>query len=286
MCYASRVLCCNRARSAGGYPMALIGSAMVLLACPSTAPVKPDPQPQVVHVTAPDSEADRRYQDLARQANERAHGGDFQAAVDLAKAALRIRPFGLEAAVARIEAQLQLGQRTEALDYATRLREVHRQRPEAAYAHGKALYALGRLNAAADAFADGLVLAPDDRHLRLGLLTASSHDPEVPLDELELRARDLMDLMGNGDGDADVLHALAMAHEVRGDEAGADALYLRAIAIRPHHPFAHFNLALLRHGRGQMAAARPHFSAFLAQAPPWAVREVEQVRALMQEKTR
>jgi len=221
-----------------------------------------------------------RYIALVVAANDAARAGDFAKALALADEALRERPFGIEAGVAKVEAHLGLGQRTPALDFAERLRDRNPERAEAHYACGKALYSLGRLSPAQDAFADGIARAPGDRLLQLAQLTALTHDPDVPLSELEARAAELIN--GSAD-DADALHALAMANELRGDNAAADALYVRAIAARPRHPFAHYNLAMLRQFQAGMAAARPHFLAFLDQAPPSAIREVEAVRKLLKE---
>ena len=269
---------------AHNWPLLLLAAS---LGC-ATAPVSPSaavpeapPPPVVVHAPAPDvARTDARYAPLVVAANDRARNGDFANALRLADEALRERPFGIEAGVAKVEAHLALGQRTEALDFAERLRDRHPERGEAHYACGKAYYALGRLSAAQDAFADGLARAPNDRLLMLAQLTALSHEPGVSLSELQARADELM---SKTPGDADVLHALAMANEIRGDNAAADALYVRAIAVRPVHPFAHYNLALLRHSDAGMRGARPHFQAFLDQAPPSAVREVEAVRKLLKE---
>jgi tetratricopeptide (TPR) repeat protein len=226
---------------------ALAGVALALMCgCPSTpvAPEEIDPgfgevrlyptDPEHV-VEAPPPEPPR-YLELARDANERVRAEDFPQALALADEALRVRPFGLEAGLAKVEAHLALGQRTLALDYARRLRDAYPRRYEARYVLGKALYSLGRLGSAGDAFADGVALAPDDRLSRLGLLTALAHDPDVPFDELQGRADDLKS--GTPD-DADLLHALAMAREIRGDVDAAAALYERAIQLRAHHPFAH-----------------------------------------------
>lgn len=245
--------------------------------CASAAAAPPD----VVHAPAPDPAlTGGRYAALVVAANDRVMNGAYADALRLADEALRERPFGIEAGVAKVEAHLAAGQRTEALDFAERLRDRHPSRGEAHYACGKAYYALGRLSAAQDAFADGLTRAPADRLLMLAQLTALTHDPAIALGELQTRADELM----NGTpADADVLHALAMANEIRADNAAADALYLRAIGLRPKHPFAHYNLAQLRLAGAGMRSARPHFQAFLDQAPPSAVREVEAVRKLLQE---
>ncbi len=252
-------------------------NAPLLAGCASTPP----PTPEVIHQRPPPDDARAaRYRELTRAANARAAAGDFAAALGHADDALTLIPFGLEAALAKVESHLGLGQRTQALDFAQRLADRHPQDPFAHYALGKSLYALGRLGAAHDAFADGLARAPDDRLLQLALLTALTHDPDVTLDELHARAA----LLGADPELApDVLHALAMAHEIRGDLAQADALYVQAIAVRPHHPFAHYNLALLRHANRDPARARPHLEAFLDQAPPSAARERDEARKLLQE---
>jgi len=248
------------------------------LACATT----PLPAPEVVHAQAPSDplREHARYAALVVAANDKARAGAFDDALKLADTALRELPFGIEAGVAKVEAHLALGQRTQASDFAERLRDRHPERGEAHYACGKAYYALGRLSAAQDAFADGLLRLPTDRLLQLAQLTALTHDPAVPLSELDARAEALMNQTSD---DADVVSALAMANELRGDNPAADALYERAIALRPVHPFAHYNLAMLRRSVSGMASARPHFQAFLDQAPPSAVREVEAVRKLLQE---
>lgn len=261
------------------WPVAVACVALATsLACAS-APVPAGPE---VHTPQPNDpvQVSDRYAALVVAANAAAQTGDFKKALELANEALRERPFGIAAGVAKVEAHLGLGQRTPALDFAERLRDRNPSRGEAYYACGKAYYALGRLSAAQDAFADGIARMPNDRLLQLAQLTALTNDPEVPLSELEARAQELIN--GSPD-DADVLHALAMANELRGDGAAADALYERAIAARPRHPFAHYNLALLRQSQTGMAAARAHFQAFLDQAPPSAVREVEAVRKLLKE---
>ncbi len=249
-------------------------TASALAGC-ATAPV-PGPQPEVVHA-APPKVVDG-YAALVVAANARASEGDFVEALALADEALAIRPFGIAAGVVKVEAHLALGQRTEAMDYGIRLRDRNPSRPEAYYACGKAQYALGRVVNAREMFADGLELAPDDRLLLIAHLTLLTNDPRVELGELQTRAGALMK-----DGpDPDVLHALGMGHELRGDKAGADTLYVRAIALRPLHPYAHYNLARLREATSGMRAARPHYQAFLEQAPPAAAREIEAVKKLLQ----
>lgn len=245
---------------------------LLLLACASSPP---PPAPDVVHAPPPAPHAER-YRGLVIAANDHIREGDHTTAVALSDEALRLVPFALEAGIAKIEAHLALGERVPALDFAERLADRHPDRAEAHYARGKALYALGRLSEAKDAFAAALARAPDDRPSLLGLLTLLAHDPDVPMSELEARVNELMP-------DADALNALAMAHELRGDAPGADALYEGALAARPGHPFAHYNLARLRLSTSGMAAARPHFQAFLDQAPPSAAREVEQVKKLLEE---
>lgn len=251
-----------------------IALAPLLFACASSPP---PPAPDVVHAPPP-APHHERYRGLVSAANDHIRRGEHAAAVALADEALRLVPFALEAGLAKIEAHLGRGERVPALDYAERLADRHPDRPETHYAEGKALYALGRLSEAKDAFAEALARAPDDRPSLLGLLTLLAHDPDVPMAELEARAEELMP-----DAAADALNALAMAHELRGDAPAADALYERALTARTDHPFAHYNLARLRLTQSGMAAARPHFQAFLDQAPPSAAREVGEVKKLLEE---
>ncbi len=253
-------------------PLAAVPS---LAGCATAAP-EPEPQPRVVH--APPQRPADGYAALVEAANARARAGDFAKALALADEALATRPFGIAAGVVKVEAHLGLGQRTEAVDFGQRLRDRNPSRPEAYYAYGKAQYALGRLVNAREMFADGLELAPDDRLLLIAYLTLLTNDPKVELAELQQRADALM----SEGPDPDVLHALGMGHELRGDNAGADALYVRAIDLRPVHPFAHYNLARLREATSGMRAARPHYQAFLEQAPPSAAREIEAVKKLLQ----
>lgn len=259
-------------------PIALALASM-LGAAPACATTPPPPPPEVVHATPPGEHAHaERYRGLVIAANGHLRNGEHAAALALADEALRVIPFGLEAGLTKIEAHLALGERVPAEDYALRLAERHTDRAEAHYALGKALYALGRISEAREAFTAALGRAPDDRPSLIGLLTTLTHDPEVPLAELELRADELM-----ADAPADALHALGMAQEIRGDPSAAEALYERAIAARAAHPFAHYNLARLRLSQRGMRAARPDFQAFLDQAPPNAAREIEQVKKLLEE---
>lgn len=278
VCYATRV----RSPLHIALVLALFAPLGVPYACASAAPQPPSPGPAVVHAPPPDDPAhSERYRGLVISANHRLRDGAYAAGLALADEALRVLPFGIEAGVAKIEAHLALGERVPAEDFALRLAERHPDRAEAHFALGKALYALGRISEARDAFTAALARAPDDRPSLLGLLTTLVHDPEVPLAELEARADELMP-----DAPADALHALAMAQEIRGDASAADALYERALAARARHPFAHYNLARLRLAQRGMVAARSHFQAFLDQAPPWAAREVAEVQKLLEENAR
>lgn len=277
VCYATRV----RSPLHIALVLALLAPLGGPCACVSAAPQPPSQGPAVVHAPPPSEAHSERYRGLVIAANDRLRGGAYAAGLALADEALRVLPFGIEAGLAKIEAHLALGERVPAEDFALRLAERHPDRAEAHFALGKALYALGRISEARDAFTAALARAPDDRPSLLGLLTTLVHDPTVPLAELEARADELM-----SDAPADALHALAMAQEIRGDPAAADALYERALAARARHPFAHYNLARLRLAQRGMVAARSHFQAFLDQAPPWAAREVAEVQKLLEENAR
>lgn len=266
-------------------PLAL---AIALCASPlsACASVPTPATPPVVHAPRPDGHD--RYPDLVLAANDAATRGDFGEALTLANDALHVRPFGLEAGLAKVESHLALGQRIEAADFAGRLVERHPTRVEAHYARGKALYALGRLLEAQDAFAEGLRhVAPQetDPWCALGLLTAMAHDTRVDLDALVSDAHDLLAPRGRPAPPqhyaADVWHALAMAQETRDEPEAALVSYGQALALAPDLAWAHYNLALLLRARGSNQAARPHLVAFLEHAPRSAVREIEAVKALL-----
>lgn len=257
-----------------------------MLGCASSP--APDSRPNPV-VNAPHPDGHDRYPELVVAANDAARRGAFRDALTLADDALRVRPFGLEAGLAKIESHLALGQRVEAADFAARLVDAHPDRVEAHYARGKSLYALGRLIEAADAFAAGLRdAAPSqgDALCALGFLTASSHDPGVELDTLVAEAHDLLAPPSGPPPDArfsaDVWHALAMAQETRDEPDAAVDSYERALSLAPDLAWAHYNLALLLRARGSNKAARPHLVAFLDHAPPSATREIAAVKALLE----
>jgi len=235
--------------------------------------------------------ADARYAVLARQANDDLRHDRFAAALERADAALALLPFGLEAGLAKVEAHLQLGQRTAALDYATRLVDAHPRSSPALYAQGRALMALSQTQDAAPVFQAAVQTATtplDETFALLGALTALAYDVQVELSELERRSDELATrVSADLDPRPDALHALGIACELRKlPEARATAYYEAALALRPEaHPWAHFNLARLLDASTGRAAARPHFQAFVAQAPPSAHAEVERIQKLLREDT-
>jgi hypothetical protein len=264
-------------------------------ACASTGPSAPpahaSPVLQHSQRTAP---TDARYASLAAQANDDLRRGHFAAALEAADHALALVPFALEAGLAKVEAHLQLGQRTAALDYASRLVDARPGEAATLYAEGRALLSMSRAQDAAPVFQAALVAATaaraplDETFALLGLLTALAYDVDVPLAELVSRADELAQRVTSDlDPRPDALHALGIACELRklGDDRAA-AFYRDALALRPDaHPYAHLNLAKLLDASTGRAAARTHFEAFIAQAPPSARAEVERIQKLLQEDT-
>lgn len=210
----------------------------------------------------------------ARHAFERRAFADALARAD---EALRRHPFALGAGLIKVESHLALGENSAALSFADRLAAVRQPSPEAHYARGKALLALGRSSLALAAFEEALELAPDDTASKLGLLAAMAHIKRYDLGHLEGLAAEIT--RAAPDLDAAVTHQLAIANEQRGDLAKARTLYERA--AESGDPLVHYNLARLLHETVGLMAARPHYQRFLAHDRPAWRRERAEVNALL-----
>ncbi|MFO0746297.1 MAG: tetratricopeptide repeat protein [Myxococcota bacterium] len=197
---------------------------------------------------------------------------DWLDAEGWADKALAIQPDAVEAQANRIEAMLALGDRTGALDRGEALVERHPESAAAQVALGQAYLALMRLADARKAYESALDRQPDDAVAAIGVLAVAAYDLSA------VEARELGEkLLQPFPDDPYVLHLMAVTEERRQETKAARALYLRAIAAAEQRKdpadrgplaWSHYNLGQLLEAEDGLDAARPHYQAFLALAPP------------------
>jgi len=198
----------------------------------------------------------------------------WQAALGAANDALALDPTGLEANVNKVEALLALGNRARALDIGQYTVDRYPNDVSAHIALGKACFSLGRYREARTQFERALDLDASDLTAGLGVLASVSIDPAAPeLDEIIAR------LLKQAPDDPEVLHLVGTAYERRIDDKSARTYYERAIALADQRgqalPWAHYNLGRLLQRTVGLDAARPHYTKFIASAPPSAALERE-----------
>jgi len=200
--------------------------------------------------------------------------GDANAALASADAALALHD-GPEAGATRVEALLALGERVPAADFALALTQKHPGSAAAFYALGTTYWALGNKGDARIAFESARDRAPDDWACAVAVLACAASDASAP--EFEEIGRELL---ARAPGDPQVLYLIGAGKERRLEPDEAERLYREAIAagLARGRPFvwAYWNLAKLVEEQRDLAAARPHYQAFLDHAPPGATREREE----------
>jgi thioredoxin-like negative regulator of GroEL len=111
------------------------------------------------------------------------------------------------------------------------LREVLKADPKNAYAYfflGVAFFTSGEIEAARDAYAACLKLAPD----HLGANVATCHVLRI-LGDLRSAVRQGMATLSKAPGDPDALYALGLAHHARGDDVAATRCLEAFLAAKP-----------------------------------------------------
>ncbi|RZF33680.1 hypothetical protein LSTR_LSTR007058 [Laodelphax striatellus] len=117
------------------------------------------------------------FLEKVRQSNAACQGGDYANAVTLYTDALQLDPTNHILYSNRSAALIKMGQFTQALQDATRARELNPKWPKAYYRQGVALQCLGRHGEALAAFSSGLAQDPKSIQLLAGLVEASIKSP-------------------------------------------------------------------------------------------------------------
>ncbi|XP_054281377.1 tetratricopeptide repeat protein 28 [Macrosteles quadrilineatus] len=117
------------------------------------------------------------FLEKVRQSNAACQAGDYAKAVALYSDALQLDPTNHILYSNRSAALVKMGQFTQALQDATRARELNPKWPKAYYRQGVALQCLGRHGDALAAFSSGLAQEPKSTQLLAGLVEASMKSP-------------------------------------------------------------------------------------------------------------
>ncbi|XP_046683407.1 tetratricopeptide repeat protein 28 isoform X2 [Homalodisca vitripennis] len=117
------------------------------------------------------------FLEKVRQSNAACQGGDYAKAVALYSDALQLDPTNHILYSNRSAALVKMGQFTQALQDATRARELNPKWPKAYYRQGVALQCLGRHGDALAAFSSGLAQESKSTQLLAGLVEASMKSP-------------------------------------------------------------------------------------------------------------
>ncbi|MFT7583249.1 MAG: tetratricopeptide (TPR) repeat protein [Myxococcota bacterium] len=204
--------------------------------------------------------------------------GDHAQATLYAERAVEVTPQSRHAVLALIQCRLTEGRRPDALRRAQALAERHPDDANVMYALAQAYWSLTRTSDTVDALYVAKRLAPDDVQIDIALVAVWARMPAA-LDGWPIAEA----LAVSNPDHPDVLTALAVAAEVRGDYAHAERLYKRAVEVRPQQAWAHYNLAQLLIHLDRQSDARPHFQAFLKVAEPSAGRQIGAARASLKE---
>ena len=174
-------------------------------------------------------------------------------AVEAYRMAAALDPARLDVFAGLALALVSDGKLKTGLEVADAVLELAPDLAEARYARGRALLLLRQPELAAEAFARGLALAPEDSRLHLGLGDAFA--------ELELHGEAIACLTAAAELDpgSKWAHAnLATMLYRSGDLEGAERHCRLALAIDPELAIAHQNLAGVLADRGERAGARRH----------------------------
>nr|XP_018917333.1 PREDICTED: tetratricopeptide repeat protein 28 [Bemisia tabaci] len=117
------------------------------------------------------------FVEKVKESNAACQNGDFATAVSLYRDAIQLDPTNHILYSNRSAALIKMGQFAQALQDATRARDLNPEWPKAYYRQGVALQCLGRHGDALAAFSSGLAVDPKSNQLLSGLVEASLKSP-------------------------------------------------------------------------------------------------------------